>query len=172
MISLQEATLIAEKQIGLIQFPDNDSLIIIDEMIIEKPYAWIFPYTSKKYWETGDKQYVIGGNSPLFVSKTTGHISTYRSGLDIEAMFDHYEEENAIWILSLRIDQHIDIKDLLSLKDIMEWTQEELNAFKKDKKLILDMGSARRLAIIQERLAMNRIKTDLVLSNKTSGSPS
>lgn len=133
-------------------------------MIIEKTYAWIFPYTSKKYWETGDKQYTIGGNSPLFISKKTGQISTYRSGLSIEAMLDRYEEENTIWTLLILNDQHLDIKNILLLKNIMGWTQGELNAFKKDKNMILDTGSARRLSIIQERLTANEIKTDLVLS--------
>lgn len=66
------------------RLPDSDFLIVMDEEIIEKEYAWIFPYTSKKYHETNNISHALGGNGPLFVSKLDGHISTYRTGLSIE----------------------------------------------------------------------------------------
>lgn len=164
MITLAAAKLIAGKEISLNPFPDNDSLIIIDELIMEKPYAWIFHYTSKKYWETGDMHYALGGNSPIFVSKKTGQVSIYPTGLDITTMLDQYEEENTAWTLSLSPDQHLDSKNLLLLKNTLGWTQEQLAAFKKSESLDLDAGGARRLSAIGMRLAENTIKTNLALT--------
>ena len=94
MITFQEARKIAEAEINKYQTLGDDSLIIIDNQTIEKDYAWIFPYTSKKYWETNDVNYAIGGNGPLFISKFDGQISKYRTGLSIEEMIDEYEEKN------------------------------------------------------------------------------
>ena len=75
MITFQQARQIAEAEIGNYQFSDNDFLIIIDELTIEKEYAWIFSYTSKRYWETNDFMHAIAGNGPLFVSKSNGQVS-------------------------------------------------------------------------------------------------
>lgn len=83
MLSYHQARAIAESKIQQWRHPD-DQLVIVENKIIEKPYAWIFPYTSKKFLETGDYRYALGGNSPLFIDKLDGRISTFRASI-IEA---------------------------------------------------------------------------------------
>ena len=52
------------------QLVDHGPLIVVKH--IEKPYGWIFFYTSKKYWETGDVSEAVAGNGPIIVEKSTG----------------------------------------------------------------------------------------------------
>ena len=161
MLTFEEAKQIAEVQINQQGFSDNDSLIIIDEGIAEKEYAWIFPYTSKKYWETKDMNYAIGGNGPLFVSKLDGQISTYRTGLSFDGMIEEHEEKNNLWILSL-IDT-LDSNSFLALKKILNWTQGQLIEFRKDSYKVIDKGSKTRLAQVQSSLGSAHIRTTLTL---------
>ncbi|MFT3680653.1 MAG: YrhB domain-containing protein [Ferruginibacter sp.] len=159
MISFEEAKKIAETEINN-QIIAGDSLVIVEEEIIEKEYAWIFPYTSKKLLETGDMHYAIGGNGPIFISKADGQISTYRTGLGIRGMIDEHEEKNKLWLLSLT-NSVIDTSSLLALKKVLGWSQEQTAEFKKSKDKMLDTGSRTRLIQIQSLLDSNHIATDI-----------
>ena len=161
MLTFQEAKQIAEVQINQQRFADNDSLIIIEEGIIEKEYAWIFSYTSKKYWETKDMNYAIAGNGPLFVSKLDGQISTYRTGLTVDGMIEEHEEKNNVWILSLTDTLEPSLH--LVLKQILNWTQGQFIEFRKDSYGIIDRGSKRRLVEVQSNLGAANILTTLTL---------
>ncbi len=169
MITFQEARQIAEAEINKQQALVNDSLIIIDDQIIEKEYAWIFPYTSKKYWETNDINHAIGGNGPLFVSKLDGKISNYRTGLSIEGMIDEYEEENKIWLLTLIDDTFTNTTKMLSFRQTLGLTISEIVGFKKNTKAVFESGSRTRLEKIQSQLSLKDITVSLtprVITNK------
>jgi hypothetical protein len=163
MLTFQEAKEIAEVQINQQSFADNDSLIIIDEGIVETEYAWIFLYTSKEYWKTKDMNKAIAGNGPLFISKLDGQISTYRAGLSFDGMIEEHEEKNNLWIISL-IDT-LDSSSFLAMKRILNWTQGQLIEFRKNNPKIVDRGSKRRLAQIQSNLDSAHIITALTLDN-------
>jgi hypothetical protein len=163
MITFQEARQIAEVEINKYQTLNNDSLIIVDDQTIEKEYAWIFPYTSKKYLETNDINYAIGGNGPLFISKLDGQVYAYRTGLSIEGMIDEHEEKNRLWTLTIANDIS-DTTLLVVLKKALGWTQEQLTDFKKGKDKALDRGSRKRLEQIQSLLNSSNIKTDVTLT--------
>jgi hypothetical protein len=170
MITFQKARQIAETAIDRQQTLDDDILIIIDEQIIEKDYAWIFPYTSKKFWETNDINHAIGGNGPLFVSKLDGQISNYRTGLSIEGMIDEYEEENKIWRLTLTDDIFKDTNKTLAFRETLGFTIPEIANFKKNTTTAFESGARTRLAKIQNQLASKDISTSLtqrVVTDKT-----
>ena len=161
MITFQEARQIAEAEINKQQTLVNDSLIIIDDQIMEKEYAWIFPYTSKKNWETNDINHAIRGNGPLFVSKLDGQISNYRTGLSIEGMIDEYEEENKIWLLTLADDIFTDTNKTLSFRQTLGLTISEIAGFKKNIATAFESGSRTRLEKIQNQLSSKDITTSL-----------
>ena len=162
MITFQEARQIAETAINRQQTLDNDILIIIDEQIIEKDYAWIFPFTSKKYWETKDVNYAIGGNGPLFISKFDGQISNYQTGQSIDQMIDAYEEENKIWSLALTDNTLTDKNKALALKQVLGLAISEILHYKKNDNLIFESGSRTRLVEIQKELSFKNIQTNLI----------
>jgi hypothetical protein len=167
MITFQKARQIAETAINRQQTLNDDRLIIIDEQIIEKDYAWIFPYTSKVFWETNDINYAVGGNGPLFVSKVDGKISNYRTGLSIEGMIDEYEEENKIWHLTLTDDIFKDTNKTLAFRETLGLTIPEIAKLKKFYTTAFESGARTRLAKIQNHLASKDISTSLTQSMVT-----
>jgi hypothetical protein len=161
MISYQEARQIAEAEITRNKFAYDDSLIIIDELTIEKEYAWIFSYTTKRYSETNDMNYAIGGNAPLFISKSDGHISRYRTGLSLDEMIDEHEEINKIWTLN-RVDNIFgDSTKVLLLRRILDLTINEISDLKSKKQQVLASGSKTRLTKIQTELTTKQIQSEL-----------
>lgn len=160
MLKFEEAKQIAKDHVNQIRFSDNDSLVIIDEEVVEKEYAWLFPCTSKKYQETGDINFAIAGNGPLFVSKLDGKISAYRTGLSLEEMIDEHEEENEIWMLSL--SETLASSSLLELKKTLSWSQEQLIEFRSGDDRVVDRGSKRRLTQVQVSLGSVGIESTLI----------
>ena len=162
MITFQEARQIAEAKINKYKALGDDSLIIIDDQTIEKDYAWIFFYTSKKYWETNNINYAIGGNGPLFISKLDGQVSNYRTGLSIEETIDKYEEDNKIWNLTLTDNIFTDTNKIFAFREVLRLTIVEVADYKKTKKVAIESGSRARLLEIQKQLTLKGITTRLV----------
>ena len=170
MITFQEARQIAEAEINKFKTLGDDSLIIIEDQTIEKDYAWIFPYTSKKYWETNNTNYAIGGNGPLFISKLDGQISSYRTGLSIEEMINEHEEKNKLWYLTLTDNIFTDTNKTLTFRQVLGLTISEVANYKKNDKIAFESGSRTRLSEIQKQLSLKSIATSLtqrVLTDKT-----
>lgn len=96
MLTPEEIENIAQEYVSHLPFisTKDDNLEIIDNQTIDKPSFSIFFYTSKKYLQTGDDQFAVGGNAPLFISKQNGKISIFRTGMDLEEMIKDYEAEN------------------------------------------------------------------------------
>ena len=93
MISKDQAkkSVEAELQRGY-QIPD-DTYVIIEDLTIEKPFAWIFFYNSKKYLKTGDFNDVIAGNGPVFVNKHNGVIEFCGSRKSLDELLLEYERK-------------------------------------------------------------------------------
>lgn len=170
MISFQEARQIAIDEINKHRAWGHDSLIIIDEKIIEKDYAWIFPYTSKMFLDTNDITHSITGNGPIFVSKFDGQVSKYQTGLSIDDMIDKYEEDNKIWCLLLTDDIFSDTNKALAFRETAGLTISEITCFKKNTTAAIAIGAWARLEKMQNQLSLKKIATILTLravTNKT-----
>lgn len=163
MIRNQEAKQLAEIELNKRSFSNDDTLIILDEQTIEKEYAWIFFYRSKKYEETQDKRFLVGGNGPIFISKTNGQIASFRTGLSIDEMIDQYEEENNYWHLTLNQKMLLNVNQFLAMRNLLHWSIAQLSDFKKSTNNVIEIGSKRRLLAIQEQFALENIKTDIQL---------
>jgi len=163
MITNQEAKQLAEIELNKRSISSDDSLIILDVHTIEKEYAWIFFYQSKKYEETKDIRFLVGGNGPLFISKTNGQIASFRTGLSIDEMIDQYEEENNYWHLTLNQKMLLNVNQFLAIRKLLHWSITQLSDFKKSTNNIVEIGSKRRLLAIQEQLALENIKTNIEL---------
>ncbi|MEO6228499.1 MAG: YrhB domain-containing protein [Ferruginibacter sp.] len=161
MITFQEARQIAETEINKYQILGDDLLVIVDDQIIEKNYAWIFPYTSKKFWETNDVKYAIAGNGPLFISKLDGQITKYRTVLSVEGMIDEYEKDHKIWRLTLTCDIFTDTIKTSAFRNILGLTIPEIADLRKNTGTPFEIGSKTRLAEIQNQLSLEDIATSL-----------
>ena len=94
MIDLDRARDIAEKYVAgksaQLPYPHND-LIILDQRTIEKPYGWVFFYTSKSWFETRDAKFAIAGNGPFLVKQENGEIQQFGTAHPVEWWIDEYE---------------------------------------------------------------------------------
>lgn len=91
MITNEQAIEIVKNIIsGLIPL-DDDEYIIVDSGTIEKEWGWVFFYTSKKWYETDDERYAIGGNAPLIVLRENGKVITTGTAETIEHYIERFE---------------------------------------------------------------------------------
>lgn len=56
-------------------------MVILDDLTLEKPYGWVFEYTSKKWLETQDIRHAIAGNGPIIFDRRTDTIHQLSSAL-------------------------------------------------------------------------------------------
>ena len=143
----------------------SESLVILDELTIEKPYAWAFQYTSKLWLETGDIKYTIAGNSPIIVNKKTGLLTSYSSAYNTESAIEKYEEEFGIWELHLS-ETLIGIQKMHLLKSNLNLSNEQLVRLKKDH--CISRGSQRRLLGLQSDLSKIGFQTKLVIIDQVT----
>ncbi len=142
----------------------NDELLIVDSLTIEKPYAWIFTYTSKLWYETKDNKHAIAGNAPIIVDKQTGKQTSYSTAYSIDSIIDKYEEEQNIWDLVLVDTNSLDNSKLLLLKSKMNLGYDKLTQLKNGDSNCIDSGSQLRLTSLQADLLEIGIKTKLTTS--------
>ncbi|QSI30217.1 hypothetical protein GNX71_11730 [Variovorax sp. RKNM96] len=71
--------------------PDDDEFILLDEQTLEKPWGWVFFYTSKKWHETRDGRYAVAGNAPILVEKRTGQLIATGTAMPTEHYIENYE---------------------------------------------------------------------------------
>ena len=71
--------------------PQEDTLVILEEETIERPWGWVFFYTSRLWRETGDFRYALAGNAPLIVERDSGRILPTGTALPLEQYIENYE---------------------------------------------------------------------------------
>ena len=75
-----------------IDLPDDDEIIILDDATIEKPWGWIFFYTSRKFHETSDLRYAVAGNAPIIVERESGRLIVTGTAHTIQHYIENYEQ--------------------------------------------------------------------------------
>lgn len=93
MLTTEAARAIALDYVAGIPYerPEGDELILVDTATIEKPYGWIFFYTSKRWRETGDAAFVLAGNAPFLVERESGSVVLFGPGYPLEDAIKAYE---------------------------------------------------------------------------------
>lgn len=71
----------------------EDNLVILKDKVVEKEYGWIFIFNSKRFIETGNILYSLGGNGPIVVEKESGKFHELGSAKDFEDTIKEFEED-------------------------------------------------------------------------------
>jgi hypothetical protein len=71
--------------------PPEDEFIILDEATIERPWGWVFFYTSPHWRDTQDFAYAIAGNAPYLVERESGTVHVTGTAYGIETYIANYE---------------------------------------------------------------------------------
>src|SRR5690242_17295656 len=91
MIDMAEARQIALTEINRMYAHPDDSLVIVDEETMERPYGWVFFYDSKRHRETGDIADMLGGNAPIIVHRADGQFAYLGTWGPVQEMLSRYE---------------------------------------------------------------------------------
>lgn len=92
MLTDQEMKVIAEHYLAFkMHNSGSDIDLALYDNRIKKDYGNLFVYQSKKYIETGDEQYLLGGNAPFLVEKETGRVVSFGTAHPEEYYFEAYE---------------------------------------------------------------------------------
>lgn len=163
MIDYQTARKIAEAEIASFECSaEIGAIVIYDESSTETPHAWMFCYNSQRYLETDDDEYFLGGNAPIFVSKSDGAISTFSTTYSLEKMIEMYERAFDQWRLDLIGDDWKVARKMSALKKILGWSQEKLAAFKEGSLGAINFGTYAEMASLQLRLQAHGLDVLLV----------
>ena len=73
----------------------DDETVVMDDLTIEKEYGWVFFYNSRRYLETGDMNYALGGNAPIIVEKEDGSLYPTGTAEETEYYIKRYEKQRA-----------------------------------------------------------------------------
>lgn len=72
MLTRDEAQHLAQAFIDDLAQKANRQYVILEAQIIEKPYAWVFPFNTKEYADTGNVRTMVLGTGPIVVNRQTG----------------------------------------------------------------------------------------------------
>ena len=90
MIEQNEAEFLVTEKIRELSNNFNVELSLLKEETITFEYGWMFFYQSKKFADTGDYNFMIGGNAPIIVDKHDSSIHITGTSENEDYYIDEY----------------------------------------------------------------------------------
>lgn len=90
MLSFDEAKKIALDMIQEIGSKSKIDLGILEDDTINFEFGWVFFYQSKKFIETSNFEFLIGGNAPIIVDKFNSNICETGTAMPTQYYIDKY----------------------------------------------------------------------------------
>jgi Immunity protein 35 len=75
---------------------DEDEIAIVDDLVIEKEWGWIFIYQSKRWISNRNRSYKILGLCPIVVEKLDGNLRYLDEGNSAEECIQKYENRRGL----------------------------------------------------------------------------
>ncbi len=91
MIDYDQALTLVTTRIAEFDAPKYDAWVVHQEHTIERPFGWVFFWSSDMYAKTGDASYAAGGNAPYIVNRHTGAVVETGTGLTTEVYIQRYD---------------------------------------------------------------------------------
>ena len=88
-VSKDQALAIAQKVLAEDKIHD---LVILKDKTVERPFGWVFFYVTRRYAETGDKQYLLPGTAPLVVLRADGATEYLPTSIPPDRAIEIYEK--------------------------------------------------------------------------------
>lgn len=95
MLTREEAQKIALATIDALAKKEGRDYVLFEDAVIEKEFAWAFPFNSREYAETGDYLDMVIGIGPVVINRQSGaviiappmpierYLEQYKAGLSI-----------------------------------------------------------------------------------------
>ncbi|CAM1361916.1 YrhB domain-containing protein [Tenacibaculum xiamenense] len=91
MLTNSEMLEIAKKYLRKINGSEEDKLVVISQLTVEKPYGNVYSYNFQKFIETGNRKYSVATGIPFLVEKETGRVVNFSSSGHLESHLKDYE---------------------------------------------------------------------------------
>ena len=92
-INAEQAKQIATTAIQSIA--NGHDFVIVSDQTIERPFGWVFFYTTRQYLETDNPSYIVPGNGPLIVLSSDGSHEWLSTAMPPQKAIEVYEKK---WI--------------------------------------------------------------------------
>ena len=69
----------------------DDELIVYSDETIERSWGWVFFHGSRQWRDTGDSDYALAGNAPVFVERDSGRVSYAGTANPVQYYIDNFE---------------------------------------------------------------------------------
>lgn len=89
-VDAKAARAIAEKTVAALAI--NHDYVLMDDQTVERPFGWVFFYTTREYLKTRDPQHLVPGTAPFVVHRRDGSIEHLATSLPPKRAIDLYEE--------------------------------------------------------------------------------
>jgi|SRR5688572_9729382 hypothetical protein len=88
-ITKDDARKVVNAYLTKLQAGRSYELALMEDRTRDEDFGWVFFYNTKRFLESGDMQWALGGNAPLIVDRRTGELHVTGTAHPIE----HYIEE-------------------------------------------------------------------------------
>lgn len=88
----EEALAIINIRLDKLSQEVGESLVIVEEYLIERSFGWVFFYNSKKFIDSGEAKYMLMGNAPFIFNRSTGKVIVTGTAHPIEKYINLYEK--------------------------------------------------------------------------------
>lgn len=85
-ITKSDARKLVDAYLTKLQAGRSIELAVMEDRTREESFGWVFFYNTKRFVETGDMQWALGGNAPLIVDRRSGNLHVTGTAHPI----DHY----------------------------------------------------------------------------------
>lgn len=92
MLNYEDAIAVVERELANAgDLPEGDSLVLLLQETIERPFGWVFFYSSLLHRETGELMYALAGNAPLIVNRFSGAVTATGTAQPVARYIAEYE---------------------------------------------------------------------------------
>ncbi|MBI3831578.1 MAG: hypothetical protein HY291_18810 [Planctomycetes bacterium] len=141
-----------------------EELVILDEHTIERPWGWVFFYTTRG-WRDGEDIYAIGGNAPYMINLQDGSIRLAGTALTIDEYIEAYEVElerqSGTWNLFINEQADCPQSVVSGIRSSLGLSLAELSAFKQRLPCVWSSGAFVDLEPVCQRLQAAGVRAEV-----------
>lgn len=92
----KEAESLARAHIDQLPVASRYEIVLDDEKTREEMFGWVFFYNSRRFIETGDVDWGLGGNAPLIVDVDSRQVVTTGTARPIDDYIAYYKTHRTL----------------------------------------------------------------------------
>lgn len=89
-ISKDRALEIARQEVASLS--GQHDFVIVEDQTVERPFGWVFFYTTRQYLQTGNRNYLVPGTAPLVVLRADGSIEHLATSVPPARAIEIYQQ--------------------------------------------------------------------------------